>query len=323
VRWPASWQKVQLICRPVLAASVVSAVDGKLVAMDGDRASIAEIRKALGGQCDWVTRRVLTRAGSPFPDRQQIARWAERPPEWFSRERDRRASRASPQPGKVTMTCPGCGFAIRVRPATARHAQEWDGLYCGRRACRYQPPPPPPGLVTEITWNAVGSFSGWRHVVPGDEQVASATHARDLAGAALVMHPGSAARAVVQALVAPAGPGDHLVTIGAWSTSVTVAPDGAVEIENPAVCAALYRMVIDGAEGGVIVRSFTSETSHTLPDGTDIPVKEVRGWHLSNGVFHPLDEQAMFAASCTDAGTGETLAPERGVRYADAYPVVA
>lgn len=199
--------------------------------MDGDRFSIAEIRKALGGQCDWVTRRMLKRAGSPFPDCQQIAVWAERPPEWVSRE-------------------------------------------------------------------------------------------RDLAGAALAMQPGSAARAVVQALVTPAGPGDHLVKIGAWSTSVTVAPDGSIEIENPAVCAALHRMVTEGAEAGIIVRSFTSETSHMLPDGTDIPVKEIRGWHLRNGVFHRLDEQAMFAASCTDAGTGEALAPERGVRHADAFPVV-
>jgi hypothetical protein len=164
--------------------------------MDEDRASIAEIRKALGGHCDWVTRRMLKRAGSSFPDRQQIARWAERP-------------------------------------------------------------------------------------------------------------------------------GHHLVTVGAWSTSVTVAPDGSIEIENPMVCGGLHRMVTDGDPAGIIVRSFTSEISHTLPDGTDIPVKEVRGWHLSNGVFHPRDEQAMFAATCTDARTGEALAPERGVRYADACPVVA
>lgn len=289
--------------------------------MDEDRASIADIRKALGGHCDWVTRRVLKRAGSSFPGRQQIAGWAQCPPGWFSRERAGRASQASRPPEKVTITCPGCGFEVRVRPATARRAQEWDGLHCGRRACSYQPPPAPPGLVTEITWNAVGSFSGWRHVFPGDEQVASATRARDLAGAALAMQPGSAARAVLRALVAPAGPGHHLLTIGAWRTSVTVAPDGSIEIENPMVCGGLHRMVTDGGSAGIIVRSFTSEISHTLPDGTDIPVKEVRGWHLSNGVFHPLDEPAMFAASCTDAGTGEALAPERGVRYAGAYPV--
>jgi hypothetical protein len=298
----------------------VSAVDGKLVAMDEDRASIGEIRKALGGHGDWVTRRVLERAGSSFPGRQQIARWAERPPGWLSRER---ASRASRQPGKVTITCPGCGFAIRVRLATARRAPERDGLRCGRRACSYQPPLAPPALVTGITGNAAGSFSGWRQVVPGGEQVASATRARDLAGAARAMQPGSAARAVLQALAAAAGPGGHLVTTGAWSTSVTVAPDGAVEIGNPVFCGGLQRMVTDGDPAGIIVGSVTSEISRTLPDGTGIPVGEVRGWHLSNGVFHPRDEQAMVAAACTGAFAGEALAPERGVRCAGACPVVA
>ncbi len=302
----------------------MSPVNRKQVAMDGDRVSIAEIRNALGGHCDWVTRKLLKRVGSRFPDRQQIAEWAESPPEWFPRERERRATRAARQQAeKVTVTCPGCGFAIRVRPATAVHAKKWDGLHCGRRACSYQPPPAPPGLVTETTWNAVGSFTGWRHVFPDDEQVASATRARDLADAALAMQPGSAARAVLQALVVPAGPGDHLVSIGSWSTSVIVDPDGCIEIENPVVCARLHRMVTDGDEGGIIVRSVRREISHTLPNGTGIPVKEVRGWHLTDGMFHPLDEQAIFAASCTDAGTGEPLAPERGVRYAGAYPVVA
>jgi hypothetical protein len=296
----------------------------QLTEQQADRASIAEIRKALGGHCDWVMRRLLKRVGSPSPDRQQTAQWAESPPEWFPRERERRATRATRQQAeKVTVACPGCGFAIRVRPATALHAKEWDGLHCGRRACGYRPPPTPPGLVTETTWNAVGSFSGWRHVSPDDEQVASAARAGDLATAALAMQPGSAARAVLQALVVPAGPGDHLVTIGSWSTSVTVDPDGSIEIENPVVCGRLHRMVIEGDEGGIIVRSFTREISHTLPNGTGIPVKEVRGWHLSDGVFYPLDEQAIFAASCTDAGTGEPIAPERGVRYADAYPVAA
>jgi hypothetical protein len=49
----------------------------------------------------------------------------------------------------------------------------------------------------------------------------------------------------------------------------------------------------------------------------------VRGWRLSDGVFYPLDAQAICAASCTDASTGVPLEAERGVRYADAYPVVA
>jgi hypothetical protein len=172
---------------------------------------------------------------------------------------------------------------------------------------------------------AAGSvaFSGWRHVFPDDEQVASAARAKDLVTGALATQPGSAARALLQALVLPSGPGDHLVTIGSWSTSVTIASDGGIEIENPVVCARLHQMVTDGEETGIIVRSFTSEVSHTLPNGISIPVKEVRGWRLSDGVFYPLDAQAICAASCTDASTGVPLEAERGVRYADAYPVIA
>ena len=290
-------------------------------AMDGDRASIADIGTALGGDCGQVTRRMLERAGSPFPGRRQIAGWAQCPPGWFPARRARRASRASRQPEKVTITCPCCGFAIGAGPATARDAPQWDGLHCGRRACRYQPSPAPPGRVTEITGNAVGSLRGWRHVVPGDEQIVSAARARDLAGAALAMQPGRAARAVRQALAAPAGPGGHRVTAGAWRTGVIVAPGGCAGIGNPVACAALRRMVTGGAEAGIIVRSVTSETARTLPDGTGIPVPEVRGWHLSNGVFHPLDEPAMSAASGTGACAGESLAPQRGVRYARACPV--
>ena len=34
-------------------------------------------------------------------------------------------------------------------------------------------------------------------------------------------------------------------------------------------------------------------------------------------------QQAIFAAFCTDATTGEPVPPERGVRYDDACPVRA
>ena len=74
--------------------------------MDAEHASIAEIRTALGGRCDWVTRRMLKRMGNPFPGRQQIAGWADDPPEWFPREQARRAARARRQQSeKVTIAC--------------------------------------------------------------------------------------------------------------------------------------------------------------------------------------------------------------------------
>lgn len=218
---------------------------------------------------------------------------------------------------------PGCGFAIQVRPATALYAQERDGLHCGRRACSYRPPAAPPGLVTEITWNAAGSFSGWRHAFPGGEDIASIGRAQDLLAAGQARQPGSAAQATMKALAAPAGPGDHIVTGGSWSTSVSAAPGGSIEIENPMVCAGLHRMVANGDEAGIIVRGFSSKISPALPDGTGIPVKDVRGWRLSEGIFRPIAGQGIFAACCTGARNGEPSAPERGVRYADACPVEA
>ncbi len=151
--------------------------------------------------------------------------------------------------------------------------------------------------------------------------MASVSRAREMAEAARATQPGTPAQGTLRALVCPAGSGTHLVQVNDWSTSVTVGKDGVIEIENPMVVAGLHRMVNEGREAGIIVRTFTKETSHTLSNGTEIPVKEVRGWLLSGGVLDPLDEQAIFSASCTDAVTGEPIAPERGVRYMDAYPV--
>jgi hypothetical protein len=152
-------------------------------------------------------------------------------------------------------------------------------------------------------------------------ELASVSRAREIAEAAQAMQPGSPAQGTLRALVCPAGTGTHLVQVNDWSTSVTVNKDGSIEIENPMVGAGLHRIVNEGQDAGIIVRTFTKETSHTLPDGTKIPVKQVRGWHLSGGAFHGIDERAIFSASCTDAVTGEPIAPERGVRYMDAYPV--
>jgi hypothetical protein len=286
--------------------------------MREDRATIEEIREALGGDCVWVTRRMLKRAGVQFPAREQVAGWARQPPGWFEREKYQRLER---QAGKVTITCPGCGFSITVKPATARERRNWEGLYCGRNACGYQPPEAE-GMITVIGCQAVGSFTGWRHEFPTAEEAASLERARNIAAAALAMQPGSPAQALVRALLAPAGERHHLITLSnGWSTGVTVAADGSVEIENPMVAAGLHRMVTGGEAAGISVRTFTSEISRTLPDGVDIPVKQIRCWYLNEGAFHPLSESQAFAAHCTDAGTGEPIPPERDVCYMHAYPV--
>ncbi|HYZ57713.1 MAG TPA: hypothetical protein VE733_30015 [Streptosporangiaceae bacterium] len=285
--------------------------------MREDRATIEEIREALGGDCAWVTRRVLKRAGAQFPTREQVAGWARQPPGWFEHEKRRRLER---QAGKVTITCPGCGFSITVKPATARERGHWEGLYCGRNACDYQPPEAE-GMVTVIGCQAVGSFTGWRHEFPTAEEAASLERARSIAAAALAMQAGSPVQAPLRALIAPAGEGHHLVTLSnGWSTGVTVAGDGSLEIENPMVAAGLHRMVTGGETAGVIVRTFTGEISHTLPNGVNIPVKQIRCWYLNEGVFHPLDEGQAFAPTSStghepDYETPPHIRPERHQRH--------
>ncbi|MEV7023824.1 hypothetical protein [Kitasatospora sp. NPDC093558] len=288
---------------------------------DRDRATVGEIRAALGGDCAWVTRRLLKAQVRQFPTRADVAAWQQAAPEWFVREKERRERRqARQQAEKVTITCPGCGFSIKVKPRTARERENWEALYCGRNACDYEPPDSP-GMITVIGINAVGSFTGWRHEFPDERQAASLDRARMLALAALARQSGSPIQAAIGNLVAPAGPGRHLLHFDDWSTAVDLAADGTIEIENPMVAAALHRMVQEGDEVGVILRTFLEEVSHTGPNGVGIPVKEVRGWYLAEGVFHPLTEAEIFSAYCTDADTGEPLPPERGVRYVDAYTV--
>jgi hypothetical protein len=284
--------------------------------MQEERATVSEIRKALGDS-QWVTRRMLKRHGNQFPTRDQVELWRKNPPAWSLQEKKKRANH---QAEKVTVTCPACGFSIRVKAKTARYARNYEGLYCGRNACDYRPPKTG-GMVTVIEYNAVGSFTGWKHVFPDSEQTASIMRARNLAAAAPAVQPGSPAQRIVRALTVPAGVGTHIVTVNDWSTGVTVDADETVEIEDPMVAADLHRMVTEGEDASIIVRTFTGEVSHTLASGAKVPVKEVRGWYLNEGVFQPMDEQVIFSASCTDTETGEPIAPERGVRYVDAYAV--
>lgn len=152
------------------------------------RANVGEIRKALGGGCDWVTRNVLKRAGNRLPTRGQIATWAENPPAWFLREKQKRVKREA---DKVVITCPGCDFTIRVRSEAARERKHWEGLYCGRSACGWKPQHAE-GMLLTTCFNAVGSFSGWKHTFPTAEEAAAVQRARELAvlGAAqAAVHP--------------------------------------------------------------------------------------------------------------------------------------
>ncbi|WP_078892635.1 hypothetical protein [Streptomyces sp. NRRL F-2580] len=67
-----------------------------------------------------------------------------------------------------------------------------------------------------------------------------------------------------------------------------------------------------GGPGGLVVRSTTE--GHR---------ERVHGWRLDRGRLTALSAAAVFNAYCTDADTGEPVAPESGVEYCPGYEVDA
>ncbi|MFD0272093.1 hypothetical protein ACFVGY_36840 [Streptomyces sp. NPDC127106] len=65
-----------------------------------------------------------------------------------------------------------------------------------------------------------------------------------------------------------------------------------------------------GGPGGLVLR--------TTGAG---PGDRVHGWRLDRGRLVPLSAAAVFNAYCTDADTGEPVAPEHGVDYCPGYEV--
>ncbi|MFE3459278.1 hypothetical protein ACFXKD_17185 [Nocardiopsis aegyptia] len=116
-------------------------------------------------------------------------------------------------------------------------------------------------------------------------------------------------------------PGDHHVltlnTGHAMSTAVDVRGED-FDIEHPEVVERLCAAVTRPSPSALVLRTFTDRVSHTLPDGTAVPIKLVRGWRVGEHTLYPLDEAEMFDAHCTDAASGEPLPPERGVEYTSA-----
>lgn len=93
------------------------------------------------------------------------------------------------------------------------------------------------------------------------------------------------------------------------------------EVERPEVVERLCDTVTGGTSAAVVLRILTDRISHTLPDGTDLPVSLLLGWWVGEHTLHPLDEAAMFDAHCIDAASGEPLPPEPGVKYTHAPEV--
>lgn len=133
----------------------------------------------------------------------------------------------------------------------------------------------------------------------------------------------SRARILLSALLRDLPDRHHVLTLHTGQTAVTsiVLHDRGWDIEHPPVVERLCAIVAGGRGAAVILRSSTQKISHTLPDGTAVPVKVVRGWQAADHALVPLDEAQMFDAHCTDAASGEPIPPERGVEFAPAPAV--
>ncbi|MFG2987144.1 hypothetical protein ACGFYQ_38860 [Streptomyces sp. NPDC048258] len=131
------------------------------------------------------------------------------------------------------------------------------------------------------------------------------------------------AAAALRRLMAGAGPGrHHLVCSVPTETEQLVAvlhaetgtdPEEPPRIEDRdgldfvTVLAAGLAL---GGPGGLVLRS----TTEGHPD-------RVHGWRLDRGRLTVLSAAAVFNAYCTDADTGEPVAPEPGVEYRPGYEV--
>ncbi|MEV7422929.1 MULTISPECIES: hypothetical protein [unclassified Streptomyces] len=82
------------------------------------------------------------------------------------------------------------------------------------------------------------------------------------------------------------------------------APVGLDSVEGAEFVSVLATGIALETAGGVVLRT-------TAPDTPD----RLRGWRLRRGGLVPLTEGEVFSAYCTDADTGEPLAPEPGAEY--------
>jgi hypothetical protein len=126
-------------------------------------------------------------------------------------------------------------------------------------------------------------------------------------------------RTIIKAVLAGAGEGHHHITVVTRFGSATVVADvggdtARLDTDHPALLAWLHLGATQetGTGAGITLRSITDSGA------------EVQAWLLAaDGEIQPQSEAEVFAAYCTDAGTGEPVAPEHAVRYCDAFPLGA
>ncbi|MCX4727876.1 hypothetical protein OHB13_04390 [Streptomyces sp. NBC_00440] len=87
------------------------------------------------------------------------------------------------------------------------------------------------------------------------------------------------------------------------------------------------RTRLDRAEGMAFVTVLAAGMALESPGGivirTTVPGQDdtVRGWRLHRGRLQPLTAGEVFSAYCTDADTGDPVAPEPGVDYCAGYVI--
>ena len=135
--------------------------------------------------------------------------------------------------------------------------------------------------------------------------------------------PTSRTRLLLSALFRDLPDRRHILTVhtGRVESTSLVRHRRGWDIGHPPTVERLSAALAGGRSASVVLRSFTQRVSHTLPDGTEVPVKVVRGWQAADHALIPLDEAQMFDAHCTDAASGEPVPPEPGVEFAPAPPV--
>src|SRR5262249_34918015 len=118
-------------------------------------------------------------------------------------------------------------------------------------------------------------------------------------------------------ILAGMGDGHHHVTVVTRFGSATVVADvrgdtASLDTDHPLPLAWMHLAAAreTGTGAAITVRSATERGV------------EVRAWPLAaDGEISPQTEAELFAAYCTDADTGEPIAPEHAVSYRAAFPL--
>jgi hypothetical protein len=124
----------------------------------------------------------------------------------------------------------------------------------------------------------------------------------------LLEEAGPGAHHLVCSVLAPA---EHLLAVLTAEHLPTETAAVLDAVESTEFVTVLATAVALAVPGGIVLRTST-------PGAPD----RLHGWRLHQGEVVPLTEAEVFSAYCTDAATGEPVAPEPDVEYRAGFPVV-